>query len=870
MRTIGIFTSLLLFCWLSVEAQDRQNTPRITIQASRISIGETLKAITKQTRIDFSFNPQTIDTRQVISLNIKKFSLEEALAELSKQANLEYQIIEGLVVLKPSLKEQKPVYYSLNGYITEAASGESLIGATISIKETTLGTVSNGFGFFTLKLKPGQYTIVCSYIGYEPKEVSLNLQTNQQQNFKLQPAPIDLPDVVVGLSIKNRVDQKQPGSLELSPRDLQDMPEFAGESGLVKGLQSLPGIKMHSDGSAFLYTRGGSRDQNLIIIDDAPIYNPSHLFGFYSVVIPEFAKQIQVYKNNMPTNLGDRLSSIVSIRTKDGNLNQLKLSGSINPLLNSISIENPVSRERGSIFASLRRSNFEWLYERNTPNIDLNFWDLSFKWNHKFDKHNRLFFTAIASADNFVNSEPSSGNQAGVKWGNFAATLRWNHLFGSKLFLNTIIYTGNYEYRIFNTPDFWQSRLGTLSLKSDFTHYISPNVTTKFGLELQGYFIDPGSFALDSIASILPNIESDYTRKMALYYQSRINLSDKLELNAGIRLVNWANLGPATYYTFDSNYTVTDTVQVQDTTYNQYFRIDPRISLLFKPDQTSRISLNAGIYHQYLQQISNTVSPFTSMEIWAPAGPNIKPQSAIQFSLDYLKYFEKPRIEFSGALYYKSMANQIDYKDHANILLNPFFEGELRFGQMDAYGLELLLKKEYGPLSGWITYTYSRVFRETPGLNNNQRYPAFQDRPHDFSTFLNFQVTKRTSCSLYWTIFSGSAFTSPTGFYTFNNQTVPLYTDKHNDRLPTYNRLDLAIQYQLNKHNKGPYQHSLTFSLYNALGHKNISNVSFNKVPIEGAQPVLKNNLLLESDLSPTQVDFIRFFPSLTYKFQYL
>ena len=683
----------------------------------------------------------------------------------------------------------------------------------------------------------------------------------------LKTSTIDLPAIIVAPPLENILHKKQLGHMALSPSELTNLPEFGGEAGLIKGLQALPGIKMHSDGSAFFYTRGGERDQNLVIIDDAPIFNPSHLMGFYSVVIPDFAKSINVYKSDMPAAMGDRLSSIISIRTNDGNLNKVSFSGALNPLVNRLTLEAPLVKQKSSVFLSYRRSNYEWIWTLANPaaDLDISFQDFHFKWNIKVNEKDRLFYTIIQSSDNFINlAAPSTG----LRSGNLATSLRWNHIFSPKLFSNTTLYTGNYTSTLFVTPNSWRSALGMLSLKSDFTHYASPRYTAKFGLEAQGYFTAPGELTLDTAIAILPEITRNYSRKLVLYYQGTADLSEKLKLRAGLRMINWSNLGPKTYFNFDDNYEVVDTVSASSGVYNSYFTIDPRISLQYSVDSISQLKFSYGVYHQYLQLISNSISPFTSLEVWLPANPNIRPQVASQWAVSYLRYFEPLKMELSTAAYYKFSKNQIDYAEHATTYLNPFLEAELRFGTSHAYGIEFLLKKDFGRLNGWLSYTYSRVFRRTAALNDGKPYRAFQDRPHDFSMVLNYRLSERLFCSAYWTSYSGSTFTSPIGFYDFNGQPVPIYGEKNNDRLPAYHRLDLSLKLILNKKETSRFKHSVTFSIYNALAHRNVYAVKFNKQLTSGFFPPVAANVLANHQLSPSQLDLIRFFPSLTYKFK--
>ena len=866
MPKAGILILLFLYAHIGLAQTEKVE---VNIQQSSISIAALIEAITEQTGYHFSYRSNLFDDDQKISFYAHHWNLDRTLKVFCEKTGLNYQLIEGQIVLKQGDAPLQQKQYTLSGYVKDIQTGETLIGATLYLVGTSNGVVTNEFGYYALEVDKGPLKIEATYLGYERKVIEKTIENDARVNISLGPGAIDLPNVIVDIKNDHQFKEKDLDHVNLSSETLQNMPELAGESGVINGLQSLPGVKMHSDGSAFFYIRGGQRDQNLIILDDAPVYNPSHLFGFYSMVIPDFTKDIQVYKSDTPTHLGDRLSSIISIRTKDGNINKPEFKGALNPLINRISYETPVFQNQGAIFAALRRSNFEWLYRNRTPNADLSFGDLIFKWNHQVNIDNRLFFTAFFNGDRFAYKDENTGADAGITWGNFTASLRWNHIFGPKLFSNTTLYTGNYGYRIFFKPSYWQSALGTLSLKSDFTHYAHSNYTAKFGIELQGYFIDPGSFALDSTIAVLPKIQPNYSQKNVLHYQGTLKIKEDWTLKAGVRMVRWANLGPVVTYRYNEAFEVIDTLQFGTGPFNEFFRIDPRVSLAYRLKNNASVKLSYGRYHQYLSLISNSISPFTSMEIWLPASPNILPQQADQFTFNYSKLLKQPGLDFNISAYYKTFRNQIDYKPHATILFNRFLEGELRFGTMYAYGIETQLKKESGRLNGWINYTYSRVLRQTNGLNNGNEYPAFQDRPHEISILGNYQLNDRFFLSGYFTAFSGAAFSSPTGFYQFNDQTVPIYDEKHNDRLPFYSRLDVSVQYRLNRSEESRLQHSLTFSIYNALARKNVVNINFNKIPSEGSRPLVKTDLFSDTGLRPSQLDLIRFFPSLTYKFKY-
>jgi len=865
----------LIFCfsllWNVCLAQS--DTFEITIQEENISINDFLEQISIQTGLDFSFNSDKINIEQQVNINVINGNLESVMSILKKAAKIEYDIIENQVVLtiqKTSLTNQpSSTFYTLSGFLYDKTSGESLIGATVEIIGTGKGAITNEFGYYAIQLTPGVHKIGISYIGYEIIKRSIDLQKDLRLNEQLLATSIELPNVLVGLSNQIKLREKQSSTIKLPANSMENMPEFAGESGLIKGIQSLPGIKTHSDGSAFFYVRGGEKDQNLIIIDDAPVYNPSHLFGFYSIIVPDFAKSINVYTNDMPTSLGDRLSSIIDIRTRDGNLNRWSFSGSFNPLITRFALEIPVVKQKASIFLSLRRSNFDWLFKRNFPNATIGFGDFNFKYNHKINDKNRIFFTIISSDDTFSNRGNSNGQPTGITWGNFGATVRWNHIFTPKLFSNSTFNTGNYVYRLFAPGgNRWESSIGSLSLKTDFTHFVGPKYKAKFGGELQAIYTNPGTISTPNTRNLFPQIRNNSTRKSLLYYQSEISLSDKTLIKLGIRAPTWSNIGPAIYGEYNDLYQLSDTVLAPIGKYNSYTKLDPRFSVTQQLDQSSNVKLSVGSYHQFLQLISNSTSPFTALEVWLPASPNIAPQQSWQFATDYFKYFEKSNLELTAGIYYKHSKNLIDYKAHPETLLNPFLEGELRFGKMNAYGLELMLKKELGKLNGWMKYNYSRAIRTTSAINNGNPYPAFQDRPHDLSILVNYKLSKKITVSSYFTAYTGSTFSSPTGFYQYNNQTIPIFDEKNNERLPNYRRFDLALKFRLNKKIDARYQHHINLSFYNLFAHKNIVTVNFNKIEEADGSLAVKANYISEQDLITSQTSLVNWMPSLTYKFK--
>lgn len=860
----AVLLSIFLAAAASLFAQP--GTGRITIQEKSIPVKKLLKEISRQSGMDFSYNTKILDAGAAVGFSVKNASLEETLDLLAQTIGVKYLIVDGQIVLNAQAQTPEPPdqEFILSGFLTDQATGEVLIGASVAVFASSLGTITNDFGFYSIKLKKGLYRIDYSYLGYVFAFEAVNLNQNKEISIALAPRPIDLPLVVIDRPLKEVQRQSGLDKMSIDPAKLNNLPEFGGESGLVRGLQSQPGVQTHSDASAFMYIRGGERDQNLIVIDDAPIYNPAHLFGFYSLVVPEFTKKITVHKSDLPASMGDRLSSIISIRTIDGNLSKPELHAAVNPLIGRLSVSAPMFKQRSAVFLSVRRGGLGWLTQGISPGSEVYFWDSHFKWNFKINEKNRLFLTVIQSGDVLGSGD---GPVNGIRWGNSAATLRWNKVFSPRLFANTILYSGNYAYDLVSTPNYWKSELGAISLKSDFTFFANPRYTAKFGFETASFFITPGRISLDSTIAIIPNIESEQSRQNVLYFQSELDVTERLRLNLGFRFLHWANIGPKTYYTFDEDYQPADTIVAGPGAYNQVLNVDPRFSVQYQLDSSSMLSLSFGNYHQYLQLIQNSISPFTAFEVWLPAGPTIAPQAALQAALSYKKFFKGSQLDLEVGMYYKRAKNQIDYEAYATTYLNPFLESELRFGRSRAYGVEFMLKKDLGRLNGWMKYSYSRVFRKTRDINNEQWYHAFQDRPHDFALVLNYDLSKRIIGTAFWTSQSGGTFTSPIGFYTFQDQTLPLYGARNNDRLPGYHRLDFSLRFQLHRRNTARFRHYLVFSVYNVLAHRNVYAVRFNKLLSPGLSPTVPVNAFGTAPLSPSQISMIRFLPSLTYKF---
>ncbi len=862
-QTKYILIILLVILGFHALCQNNTLLQKVTISKQKPTVEELIKEIRQQAGINFSYSTQSIDVEQKVALTKKEYTVKELLDKMTKDTGISYTLIEDQIILKKKKKEKsRKTKYTISGTIKDSETGESLIGATVFVDSLLLGTVTNSYGFFSLTLPSGEYNIRLSYIGYDIQNITVNLDKNLIINRTLTPDYNLLKEVVVESKPEEEMmGQSQMSRIRLNPVNIGKLPEFAGESGLVKSLQTLPGIETHSDGSAFFFVRGGNKDQNLILIDEAPVYNPAHLFGFYSVITPDVTKDIRIYKSDMPVNEGDPLSSLIKLTTKEGNMNRFEFNGILNPFLYRTSVEGPIVKEKVSFYTSFRHSNFQWLYKNQNPAADLYFYDVNAKLNWQVNNNNRIYFSFYTGKDNFDVSA-----HTGVKWENLISTFRWNHIFNNRLFSNLTIYGSSYNYDLGERGTHWVSAISNFSLKADFTYFMNPQITFRFGFNQTFHRFNPGNLTYDTSAFFIPKVPRNRSAKSAFYTNIEHQLSKKFSYRAGLRMPVWSNSGPTTVYTFDTNYQVKDTINYDGSkSYITFVNLDPRISLKYRVTPSTSFMLSYGIYHQYIQMLSNSIGPFSSFEVWMPAGTNIKPQRADQVAIGFEKLFSKQNLKFTAEAYYKYMKHQIDYESHANLLLNPLIEGELRFGDAWSYGIEFFLKKSKGRLSGWLSYTYSRAFKQINGVNNGDKFPAFYDRPNDFSVNISYQFTERFKASANWIYYTGSAITTPIAFYEYNGSSVPVYGEKHNDRLPDYHRLDFSMEYRLNKRRRH-FRHSLGFALFNVYNRHNPIWYNSDKVETKNGKFVVPADLYGGREYVNTQFYLMGTIPSLTYK----
>ncbi len=888
-----VFFVLLVILCPAMGQQPGIDTP-ISLHADELPLREVLDQLEEQTGLSFSYSSRLIEDEKIVSIQVEMAALKQVLDLLFSEMSVRYEVVEQQIVIKrsrrlkievdsaivPAEMEKMPVRFTISGYVRDAHSGEVLIGATISIPGGLQGTITNEYGFYSLTLKQQVEELICSFMGYRQSSLPVSGISNLNLHFNMEKQLAKLSEVTVYAGSDVDIVRTTRSSQErINPESIRKMPALFGEKDVIKSLAAIPGIKFFGDGSTIFYVRGGGRDQNLITIDEAPVYNPTHLLGFFSTIVPDAIKDVKVYKGDFPANYGGRLSSLIDIRTKDGNMHNFGFDGSIGLLSSRLSLEGPIWKEHISFFVSGRRSYITKPIQAFNERLnDLHFSDFHLKLNYRINPNNRIFFSIYNGVDNF-EQQNTRQQSSGINWQNSTYTLRWNHLYSERLFSNLSILGSQYDYYL-NTHieerNYWNSHVDNVSLKYDFTWYISPASTLRFGVLSAAHFHNPGNYYQGGV-EFDPGLDlsTKRTRELAAYVSNQFIISENLSIRAGLRLTSWQNVGPATEYEFvktGEGYFERDSLVVSehyaDKVYHTSFSADPRLSMVWQPGSRHILKGSYSRTSQFQYLITNSISPFTSLEVWLPSGPNVKPQLAHQFTLGYTHLFVLQGLSFDIEGYYKLMKNIIDYQDHARMLMNPLVEYELRTGTGKAYGIEMMLNKDAGRLKGWISYTWSRAIYQVEDVNGGNPYPAYSDRPHDFSLYLSWALHPRITLTGNFIYMTGAPFTTPTGYYYYNHHQVPIYAERNNDRLPDYHRLDVALNWHLGK-SGGKFKHEIIFSAFNLYNRKNPVALHFNKTEDEGGSYVVPYNFYENPQLEATQYYLYGIVPSISYHFSF-
>ncbi|NPD83333.1 TonB-dependent receptor [Lentimicrobium sp. L6] len=741
-----------------------------------------------------------------------------------------YLILLGILLMAFQLSAQK---FTISGKVKDAANGEELIGATIFIKGLKTGTVTNEYGYFSLSLDKDDYEIEINYLGFEAILQKVVLDKDHYFTFELAESSSDLQEVeVTGERIDRNVKSNEMSNVKLQSKTIKKIPAFMGEVDLVKVIQLLPGVQSTSEGSSGFSVRGGSPDQNLILLDEATVYNASHLMGFFSVFNNDAIKDVKIYKGDIPAAHGGRLSSLLDVRMRDGNSKKISVTGGIGSISSRLTIEGPIVKDKTTFLVSGRRTYAD-LFLRLSSNEDLknnilNFYDLNAKVNHTFNKKNRLYLSFYMGQDKFAN------DFAKLYFGNRTSTIRWNHLFSDKLFFNFTFTNSVYNYNL-GTPEGnpnafdWKSRMTDYGVRGDFTYFLNPQNTVKFGLEGTYHIFEPGSAkGLGEEALFTEFVQpKNYALDYAFYISNEQKIGERIQLKYGLRLSVFQNIGPGTIYNFDDNYDKIDsTVYPKGEIFNTYMGLEPRFGISYLLNDYSSIKVNYSRTRQSMQLAQNSTAG-TPLDIWFPASPNVKPQIADQVALGYFRNFNENAVETSVEVYYKNMKNAIDFKDFAEVLLNEQLEGELRFGKAWSYGIEFLIRKNVGKLTGWISYTYSKTERRFEDINRGNVYPAPYDKPHDVSIVMSYGLNERLDLSANWVYATGQPATFPTGRAHYGNTIVPIYSDRNAYRMRDYHRLDVSATWRKKQKEGSKFDWDINLSVYNAYARHNTWSINF-------------------------------------------
>ena len=858
-KTISFFL-LLLIPFLA--GAQRMEDVRLSLQLQNASLQTVLQRLEAATPFRFGARAEDIEREQGISINAADLSVYDILKQALGGRGLHYRQV-GTTILITRAKEGAAATgrrYALHGTVRSARTGETVISATVSVLHTTIATATNEYGFYSLSLPEGAYTIGVTAVGMATKQVPVAVSADTELSLPLEEAAKELEGVTVASgSAASGLKTPQMSVERISVQAVRHVPVIFGERDILKTLQLLPGVKQAGEGASGFYVRGGTADQNLILLDEAPVYNPSHLLGFFSTFNSDALKNVTLYKGAMPATYGGRLSSVVDIKMNEGNNQDLGVSGGIGLIASRLLVEGPLQKGRSSFLVSGRRTYVDVflkaLGDSSIRKTDLYFYDLNTKMNFQLGRKDQLFLSGYFGRD--VLRQPEL---AGIDWGNATATLRWNHIFNERLFSNTSLIFSNYDYKIgVNTEaqDYRiRSRIRDWNLKEEAQWYADNHNTVVFGLNAIYHTIKPGEISVAGNSGTLDaGLEDRYSLETALYASNTWKPSPKWGLTYGLRLTAFSILGKGDYYTLNEEGQVVATkTYKRGELVKTYVDPEPRIAAVYQLSQTSSFKLSYTRNVQNLHLVSNATSS-SPTDKWVASTNIIKPEKADQVAIGYYKLLKEGRYEVNTEAYYKSMNHVVDYRNGAEVFSNEPVETQLLYGKGRAYGWELQLKKRTGRLSGWISYTLSKTERRVEGINNWEWYKARQDRTHDIAIVGIYGLSPKWTLSANWIYYTGDAVTYPSGKYRLNNQVYFYYSERNAYRMPDYHRLDVGATRQLKKGKR--FTTELVFSLFNAYGRANAYQIDFRESKTDPGKT------------EAVQTSLFTFVPSISYNFKF-
>ena len=768
--------------------------------------------------------------------------------------------------------------HTISGIVTDARNGETLFGASVYLKTTSIGVLTNEYGFYSISAPKGTYTLVISYLGYETVINDIELKRDQKLDFELTENSTQLKEVLITSSESEEVSIKKPqmSVLKLNTTTIKQVPVVLGEVDILKTILMLPGVTNNGEGSSGFNVRGGAVDQNLVLLDEAIIYNTSHVFGFFSVFNADAIKDIKLYKGGIPAKFGGRVSSVLDVRQKDGNSKEFKLSGGVGLISSRLAIEAPLLKEKGSFIIAGRGSYAHLFLKAANEDYSVNFYDLNLKGNYSLNENNKLYLSGYFGRDdmNFTDSFENS-------YGNLSGNLRWNHIFNDKLFSNLSLIYSKYDYEfVINIFEFnWTSSIENYNLKYDFSYYASEAVKINFGANVISYNFNPGEIIPTSETSSVNYLILNQKRafESSIYLSAEHKLTNKFSAEYGLRWSYFNRLGGQTMANYVNNKPVVyneklgvyETGEISsETDYGKseniatFNNFEPRLALAYELNESSSVKGGFSRTAQYIHLLSNTTN-VTPLDVWTPSGKYIKPQLSNQYAVGFFKNFKDNLFSMEIEAYYKTIENRIDYIDGANLIANNYIEGEILNGESQAYGLEFLLRKTVGKLTGWFAYTLSKTEQRTlggnaggPGINKGNWYNSSYDRAHDFSITAAHNLTEKWTFGANFVFQTGRPVTYPNGQYVYEGLSIASYSDRNSNRLPSYNRLDVSATYVPNKRPEKQWKGEWVFGIYNVYNRKNAASISFGQNLETGANEA-------------TRTAIFGIVPSATYNFKF-
>ncbi|MGL1885929.1 MAG: TonB-dependent receptor [Reichenbachiella sp.] len=833
---------LLLSLSQDLVAQNDPLQQVVDISRRKYSIQELLDEVIPSYGFTVSYHDNIVPLKKkVIFYPYRIYTVSGTLEKICRNENLEYEVVGKQVLIKFYNRPEKEYEYTIGGKVKDADSGDVLIGATVFVRNIKSGIATNAYGFYSLSLSTGNYEITCSYVGYRTISTVLDLNKNIGLNFEMFQKDAELDEVTV--EEYNPFDLKAHNILLSSNRIDMDMVEnipYLGEVDVFQSSLLLPGISNIGEGASGINVRSGSPDRNLIMLDEATLYNSNHFFGLISVFNPDATSDVEILKGDFPAKYGGRASSVMHIRQKEGDENDFHISGGIGLLTSRLMVEGPAFNDNASYLVSGRATFWDMILRNsNNPSLNdlrANFQDFNGKMKFNVNSNNKIYFSSYFGAD-----ATKIGTNDLQRWGNLVSSLRWNRIIKNRHFMNLTSYYSRYEYRVVDEQDFsdfvGKSSISDYSIKVDFTSYINPFNLLEYGASSIVHYMQPGRLEPGTSSNFVPiALNKELGIESAVYLSSENRILPKLTTSLGLRVTNFINTGRDDVYLYEDGVSksvssIMDTVSGNTADAKiEYWNVLPRVSLKFEISSNTSAKLGYSRSAQYIHQLSNTVAP-SSSDTWRISNQYIKPIVMDQVTLGLYHYFPAWDLHLTSEMFYRYLDNVIDYKNGADLVFNPAIEHELLFGEEQVYGIEFLAKKSFGKFSGWIGYTLSKAERKIDSnisedrLNDGEYFPSDFDRTHDFAFTTVFEPNKRWVFSGNFVFYTGRPYSFPDSKYEFDGILVPHYPNRNLDRLSNYHRLDLSVKLKLGSKRKKEWAKSFNsswvFSLYNVYGRRN-------------------------------------------------